>query len=53
MLTKDMRQILQIEFKNCIFSAFEGKFPNRHPHLLMAKNLWCLTKASKQEKLEE
>ena len=30
MLAKDMHQILQIEFKNCIFSAFEGKLPLRH-----------------------
>ena len=39
MLAKDMHQILPIEFKNCIFSASQGKFPHRHPHFLMAKNL--------------
>ena len=27
-----MHQILQIESKNCIFSASEGKFPLRHLH---------------------
>ena len=37
MLAKDMHQILQIEFKNCIFSASEGKLDT--PIFSMAKNL--------------
>ena len=39
MLAKDMHQILQIEFKNYIFSASEGKFPPDTPIFSMAKNL--------------
>ena len=34
-----MHQILQIEFKNCIFPASGGKFPSDTPIFSMAKNL--------------
>ena len=37
MLAKDMHQILQIEFKNCIFS--DSKFPLRHPDVFTGQKL--------------
>ena len=48
-----MHQILQIEFKNCIFSASEGKFPLRHPHFFNGQKFMMPNKASKQERWEE
>ena len=41
MLEKDMHQILQIEFKKCIFfSASEGKFPLKHPHFFNGQKIF-------------
>ena len=37
MLAKDMHQILQIEFKNCIFFSFWGEVPPDTPIFSMAK----------------
>ena len=49
MLAKNMHQILQIDFKNCIlFFSFWGEVPPDTPIFSMAKGLWCLRKASKK-----
>ena len=40
MLAKDMHQIMQIEFKNCIFfQLLRGSSPSDTPIFLMAKNV--------------
>ena len=51
MLAKDMHQILQIEFKNCIFSASEGKFPPRHPHFFNGQKFIMPNKGIKTRKV--
>ena len=51
MLTKDMHQILQIEFKNCIFSAFEGKFPLRHLNVFNGRKFIMPNKDIKTRKV--
>ena len=46
-----MHHILQTEFKNCIFSTFEGKFPSDTPIFSMAKNYIMPSKDIKTRKL--
>ena len=51
MLAKDMHQRLQIEFKNGIFSASEGKFPLRHPHFFNGQKSMMPNKGIKTRKV--
>ena len=51
MLAKDMHQILQLEFKKCIFSASEGKFPLRHPHFFNGHKSMMPNKGIKTRKV--
>ena len=50
MLAKDMHQILQIDFKNCIFQLL-GKFPLRHPHFFNGQKFIMLNKGIKTRKV--
>ena len=51
MLAKDMHQILQIEFKNCIFSASEGKFRLRYSHFFNGQKFMMPNKGIKTRKV--
>ena len=54
MLAKDMHQILQIEFKNCIFSASERELPLRLPLFKFLNIYKSFDKGiKKQEKWED
>ena len=46
-----MHQILQIDFKNCIFSTSEGKFPLRHPHFFNDQRFMMPNKGIKTRKM--
>ena len=52
MLAKDMHFFfLQTEFKNCIFSTFEGKFPLSHPIFFNGQKFIMPNKDIKTRKL--
>ena len=51
MLAKDMHQILQIEFKNCIFSAYGGSSPSDTPHFFNVQKFIMPNKGIKTRKV--
>ena len=51
MLAKDMHQSLQIEFKNCICSASEGKFPSDTPIFFNGQKFIMPNKGTKTRKV--
>ena len=51
MLAKDMRQILQIEFKNCIFVSFWGEVLPQTPHFFNGQKFIMPNKGIKTRKV--